>query len=97
MNRIGWYKSLEISIDPEEIKTRVRKLEIRYRLWLGFSIIIICSGTIIMASAQEGTDPYRLAMGLVLAVSGIVGAATTKLQTGVSLSMYRIVLTMSKH
>lgn len=97
MNRVGWYKSLEIPIEPDEIRSRVRKLEIRYRLWLGFSIIIICLGIIIMASAHEATDPYRLAMGLVLAVSGIVGAATTKLQTGVSLAVYRIVLTMSKH
>jgi len=96
MNLVGWYKSLEIPVDPEEIRTLVRKLEIRFRLWLGFSIIIICWGIIIMASAHEGTDPYRLAMGLVLAVSGIVGAAATKLQTGISLSMYRILLTMSR-
>ena len=97
MNSIGWYKSLDIPVDPEGIRTRVRKLEIWYRLWLAFSMIIICSGVIIMASAEEGTDPFKLVMGLVLAVSGIVGAAATKLQTGVSLSMYRILLTMSKH
>lgn len=95
MRNTGWSSFMEESLDAESIKTQVASLERKYRIWLAMSMVIVSAGTSILLTADK-SDIVIMAFGLLTAIAGVVLIAATKLQAGMSLSMYRIILSLSK-
>jgi hypothetical protein len=96
MAHVNWVESLERSSDPKEIELQINSLQKRYRFWLAISFAVLSAGLAVIVIAGSSNQTSMI-LGLFVAASGLALALSTKLQAGISLSMYRILLAVLKH
>ncbi len=96
MPQVSWVEALERSSDPKEIELQINSLQKRYRFWLAISFAVLAAGLSVIALAGSANQTSMI-LGLFVAASGLALALSTKLQAGLSLSMYRILLAVLKH
>ena len=96
MAQDSWVESLERPSDPKEIELQISSLQKRYRFWLAISFAVFSAGLSVIVIAGSSNQTSMI-LGLFVAGSGMALALATKLQAGISLSMYRILLAVLKH
>jgi len=90
MALFNWAERFKQTPTCDDILKRVRKTEILYWIFLVLSVCIAIWGYSILKNAPE-SDLKQHALGLFLAIVGIVNVAVIKLWAHIILTMYFII------
>ncbi len=90
MSFFNWAERFKETPTCDDILKRVRKTEILYWFWLVLSVCLAVWGYSILNNAPED-NLKRHAIGLLLAIVGIVNVAVIKLWAHIMLTMYFII------
>jgi hypothetical protein len=90
MRFFNWAEGFEKTPTCEDILKRVTKTEITYWIFLALSVFIALWGINTIISAPENSLKQH-AMGLFLALTGIINVAVMKLWAHIRLTMYFII------
>lgn len=90
MRVFDWAANFKKTLTCDDIPKRVRKIEIQYWIYLIISGFIAIKGIGLISQASD-KDLKSVAIGLLLAIAGIVMVAIVKIWAYISLAMYFII------
>jgi predicted membrane channel-forming protein YqfA (hemolysin III family) len=90
MRIFNWAEAFKETPTCDDILKRVRKVEIQYWIYLVISVLIAIAGINMMMEASD-SDLKEVAMGLFLAIAGIIQIALIKLWAHIKLTTYFII------
>lgn len=90
MRFFNWAQAFKETPTCDDILKKVRKVEIQYWIYLIISILIAITGINNMLNAPDN-DFKEIAMGLFLAIAGVLQIALIKLWAHIKLTTYFII------